>query len=71
MSIVSIPAHFDGKHVRLDRVASIPRNARLIVTVISDGDEERDEFLQLASQNLARAYDGDEVEYSLSDCVGE
>ncbi len=69
MPILSIPAHYDGENVKLDEEASIPKNARLIVTVIADDDMERREFLQFSSRNLARAYEGDDVEYSLSDCV--
>ena len=71
MSIMSIPAHFEGEHVRLDEDVPIPRDAQLIVTVVAGGQKERQEFLKFATRNLARAYEGDDVEYSLSDCVDE
>ena len=71
MPILSIPAHFDGKQVKLDEDVSIPQDAQLIVTVLESDDAEREDFLRLASQNLSRAYEGDEVEYSLADCIDE
>ena len=67
MPLVSIPAHFDGKQVQLDENVSLPVNARLIVTVLGDANEERRDFLMLSENALDSAYDDDEVEYSESD----
>lgn len=71
MPILSIPAHFDGNQIRLDEDVLLPKEAQLIVTVLNSGDEERKEFLRFASNNLARAYEGDEVEYTIADCIQE
>jgi hypothetical protein len=67
MPLVSIPAHYDGEQVRLDEEVTLPPNTRLIVTVLEDADAERDDFLRLAANGLASAYDEDEVEYSETD----
>jgi hypothetical protein len=67
MPILSIPAHFDGRQVRLDEDVTLAPNTRLIVTVLDDPDAERRDFLRLSSAMLAAAFDDDEVEYSESD----
>jgi len=67
MPMKSIPAHYDGQQVRLDEEVALAPNTRLIVTVLEDADVERDEFLRLAANGLARAYDENEVEYSEAD----
>ena len=67
MPLKSIPAHYDGQHVRLDEEVALAPNTRLIVTVLEDADVEREEFLLLAARGLARAYDEDEIEYSEAD----
>lgn len=68
MPMLSIPARYDKGHVLLDEDVKIPPNAKLIVTVIGERDDERDAFLNLSSTSLAEAYDDEEVEYDLSDC---
>ena len=40
MLLMSIQAHYDGMHVLFDEKVELRRNARLIVTVLADTDEE-------------------------------
>lgn len=67
MPLMSIPAHFDGTQVLLDEKVALPTNARLLVTVLDGANEEREEFLQLAANSLAKAYSDEEVEYTTAD----
>jgi len=67
MPMVSIPAHYDGQHVRLDEEVALSPNARLIVTVLDGADGERGDFLRLAESGLAQSFEDDEVEYSEAD----
>jgi hypothetical protein len=53
--------------VLLDEKIALKPNARLIVTVLDDADEDREEFLRFAAGGLAAAYSDDEVEYTLAD----
>ncbi len=71
MPILSIPAHFDGAQIKLDEDVTLSKDSRLIVTVIDELDQERADFLRFASANFARAYEGDEVEYTKADCIDE
>ena len=67
MPLMSIPAHFDGTQVLLDEKVALPLNARLLVTVLDESNEDREEFLQLAANSLATAYSDEEVEYTAAD----
>lgn len=62
---ISIPAHFDGEHILLDEPVELERNARLIVTVLPNGDADRDAWLSLSATQLNAAYDGDCDDYPL------
>jgi uncharacterized lipoprotein YbaY len=64
---MSIPAHYDGTQVLLDEKVSLPPNSRLLVTVLDGSDDDREQFLQLASNSLATAYSDEEVEYTAAD----
>ncbi len=66
MTTVALSAHFDGKKIQLDEPYKLPENARLVVVVLPPGDE-RQEWLQLAAQHLARAYGEAEPEYTTDD----
>ena len=66
MDLVSVPAHFDGEHIRLDEPLELERNARLIVTVVTEPDDERAAWHRLSLQGLADAYGPDEEDYSPS-----
>ncbi len=63
MSPISIPAHFDGERIQLDVPIELTPNTRLMVTVISEVDDERDDWLRLGMYNLERAYGPDEPSY--------
>jgi len=61
----AIFAHFDGDTIVLDEPFELKPNMRLMVTVLGEETDERDEWRILAKQSLARAYSDDEPEYSL------
>ena len=62
---ISIPAHFDGERILLDEPVELERNARLIVTVLPNGDADRDAWLRLSANQLNLAYNGDGDDYPL------
>ncbi len=64
MSTIALPAHFDGQQIVLDTPYDIAPGTRLLVTIF-ENDEERDDWLRLSAQNLARAYGDDEPEYTI------
>jgi hypothetical protein len=66
MSTISIFAHFDGTQIRLDEPYSLRPNARLLVTLLPETEEEREAWLHLSAQKLIEAYSDDEPEYPLS-----
>lgn len=63
MATVSLRAHFDGTQIQLDEPFPLQPNAKLLVTVLSDVDDEHEDWARLAIQNLAQAYGPDEPEY--------
>jgi hypothetical protein len=65
-TFVTLPAHFDGQHIRLDEPYVLEPNTRLLVTVLPkrEMDDEQADWLQFSALGLARAYAEDEVEYS-------
>jgi hypothetical protein len=65
MNTISVPAHFDGEHILLDRELKLEPNTKLIVTVLPKHDVEREEWIHLSSKRLEDAYNPDEIEYSL------
>lgn len=67
MKTVSVTAHFDGKHIQLEEPLDLVPNTKLMVTVLSEQDSEREEWLQFSLRGLARAYADDEESYDLSD----
>lgn len=62
---ISIPAHFDGERILLDEPVQLERNARLVVTVLPNGDSDRDAWLRLSAKQLNAAYDGPSDDYPL------
>lgn len=62
---ISIPAHFDGERILLDEPVELEPNARLIVTVLPNGDTDRDAWLRLSIAQLNGAYNGDADDYPL------
>lgn len=69
MSMTTVKAHYDGKNVCLDEEVSLTPNARLLVTVVPEGElaDEREEWFTFAMQNFASMYGDDEPEYTLDD----
>lgn len=66
MKTISVTAHFEGKNIQLDEPLDLEPNTKLMVTVVSGQDSERQEWLQFSLQGLARAYHDDEESYDLS-----
>lgn len=66
MKTISIPAHFDGVHILLDKPYPLEPNTKLLVTVLPEEDEEREAWLPLSARRLADAYADDEPEYPLT-----
>ncbi len=71
MPAVSLRAHFDGTTIRLDEPYELPRDAQLLVTVLSTNGspDERAALASLAAEGLARAYGDNEPESSSADIV--
>jgi hypothetical protein len=69
MSAIVIPAHFDGERILLDEPVDLKPDARLLVTVLPEEDQEREEWYRMAEQALNRAYGSDEPEYTLDDII--
>jgi hypothetical protein len=64
MKTVTLSATFDGEQIRLEEDYPLPKNARLLVTVVPDDlYHERREWTELALRGLARAYGPEEPEY--------
>ena len=62
---VSIPAHFDGERILLDEPVELERNARLLVTVLPNDNDERESWLRLSAAQFNAAYNGDGDDYPL------
>lgn len=68
MTTVSIKAHYDGERIQLDEAYDIPPDAALLVTVLApEADPDRQAWIAVGLQALARAYGDDEPEYTLAD----
>jgi hypothetical protein len=66
MPSMTLNAHFDGRQIVLDEAFDLPKNAKLLVTVLETPDLERDEWTEFSLRNLTRAYSDDEPEYPVS-----
>jgi len=66
MTTVALSAHFDGQKIELDEPYRLAKDSRLMVVVLP-ADGEREEWSQLAKQQLARAYGDTEPEYTTAD----
>ena len=60
----TIPAHFDGQHILLDEPVELEPNTKLLVTVLSNEDEE-EAWHRLSAKRLQDAYGEEEEEYPL------
>lgn len=63
MANLSIPAHFDGDRILLDVPVTLKPNAKLLVTVLPENDEERRLWARLSGAGLAGAYGNMEPDY--------
>ncbi|MBA3961172.1 MAG: hypothetical protein H0X40_04620 [Chthoniobacterales bacterium] len=65
MKTVTLTAHVNGDAIELDEPFPLPRDARLLVTVLpgSAGDSEAHAWYGLSKAGLARAYAEDEPDY--------
>jgi hypothetical protein len=61
----SIRAHFDGEHILLDEPVELEPNTKLIVTVLTAEDSDRDVWLAVSRKRLEAAYENGEEEYPL------
>jgi hypothetical protein len=71
MPTISLRAHFDGNSIQLDEPFQLPRDAQLLVTLLSPDTTDSDavDWAGLAANGLARAYGKDEPQYSSADIV--
>ena len=70
MKTVTLSATFDGEHIRLEEDYPLPRNARLLVTILpANAGKTEDEFRRsryaLGAESLAAACGPGEPEYTL------
>ena len=66
MKTVSVSAHFDGEHIRLDDPLELEPNTKLIVTVLPVQDTEHEAWTRLTLAGIENAYGPDEEDYPLS-----
>lgn len=67
MSNIALRAHFDGEKIVLDEPFDLEPDTELLVVVPTEEEvDDRQYWLQLSAQGLARAYAEDEPEYDLS-----
>ena len=69
MKTVTLSATFDGHQIRLEEDYPLPKDARLLVTVLPAPADSEDEFRKnwygLASESLTSAHGPKEPEYTL------
>jgi hypothetical protein len=69
MPTITLKAHFNGEHIQLDESYELPRDAQLLVTLLSPSpfDAERAAWSNFAAESLSRAYGNDEPKYTMED----
>ncbi len=68
MPAVTLKAHYDGERIILDEPFEIPRNSRLMVTVLPSTEAvDREDWILAARKALSAAYGTDEPEYGAED----
>ena len=67
ISPVTIRAHFDGQHIRLDETYPLEPDAQLLIVVLPKQSDasEREDWAHLSQQALGHAYAEDEPDHSL------
>jgi hypothetical protein len=65
MDTITLPAHYDGEHIRLDVPFELEPNTKLIVTVLPEKETSanQSEWLDLSIEGLGRAYGENEPDY--------
>ncbi len=66
MKPIALSAHYDGEKIELDEPYPLTENAHLVVVVLPQ-DDERQDWLRLSAQQLARAYGSNEPDYTEAD----
>ncbi len=70
MASVTLKAHFDGTNIQLDEPYELPRDAQLLVTVLtSSADANCNDWFELSHRSLERAYSDNEPEYGEADLL--
>ena len=66
MSVITLKAHYDGKHVCLDEPIDLALNTPVLVAItqLDAVDKDRAEWFALAQAAFARVYGDDEPDYS-------
>ncbi len=67
MATITLAAHFDGERILLDAPYPLAPDAKLLITVLSDEEAEREAWLRFSAQQIASAYGEDEDEYTEDD----
>ncbi len=67
MTMIALPAHYDGTRICLDEEYPLELNTKLIVTILpqKESDHERKSWLQASAHSLERAYGEAEPDYSV------
>ncbi len=65
MKTVTLSAIFDGHQIRLEDDYPLPKDARLLVTVLPEESEFRRTWYGFAADSLAKAYGPHEPEYTM------
>jgi hypothetical protein len=66
MESITLQAHFDGKQILLDEPIELEPGAKLLVTVVTSSESERQDWMSFSMMRLEKAYDSDEPEYPIS-----
>ena len=66
METITLPAHFDGEHIRLDVPYELKPETKLSVTVILSEESEREKaaWNEISERGLEAAFGDDEPDYS-------
>ena len=65
METRTLRAHFDGDRILIDEPYELEPDTVLLITVLPKvSDEEREDWVRLSMESLARTHSDDEPEYS-------
>ena len=66
MSIITLKARYDGKHVCLEEPIDLPPNTPVLVAIAQPDSEDKDraEWFTFAKAAFVRAYGDEEPDYS-------